>query len=200
MAKKSDAELVEFSAQRLLPEIQIFFAAGRMLTRTRLNLRPSLPWLLETAVLESFALHARALIDFFFKSSRRWKHDALAADYYHPGGWELLCPPPGPWIELVRGPRLDRVGAEIAHLRYDDDVTLDGQARGWPVLQLAGAVGGVLRVFIQSAPSKSLAPGFVEDAWREIPVFVRVGSAGGTPPLWPRSTRRLPADDAASSR
>ena len=124
-------------------------------------------------------------------------HDAFAADYFDSGRWEALRPNAGPWIELVRGPMLDRVGAEIAHLRYDDEITLDAQARGWPVLQLAGAVGGVLRVFLEAAPDQLLAPGFAEDAWREIPVFARVGPAGGTPPLWPQSARRLPANHAA---
>lgn len=190
MAQKAPSQLLEFSELRLLPEIHVFFGAGRLLTRTRLNLRPGLPWLLETTVLESFALHARALIDFFFKPKVTWKHDALASDFFDPGEWESLRPEPGPWIELVRGPRLDRVGTEIAHLRYDDTATLEGHARGWPTLQLTGAIGGVLRVFIENVPANLLCPEFVDEAWREIPVFVRVGPTGATPPLWPRSTRR----------
>lgn len=191
MAQKSQAVLVEFSGQRLLPEVEVFFAAGRMLTRTRMRLRPSLPWLLETSVLEAFALHARSLIDFFFTPSR-WPQDALASHFFEPGRWEALRPKEGPWIELVRG----RVGKEIAHLRYDDVSTLAAQARGWPVLQLAGAVGAVLRVFIEAVPRHLLSPGFVDAAWREIPVFARVGVSGGNPPLWPRPTRRLPAAPA----
>ena len=182
MAQKSQAVLVEFSEQRLLPEVQTFFAAGRMLTRTRLNLRPRLPWLLETSVLESFALHGRALVDFFFPNPTRWKHDALASDFFDAGDWESLRPEAGPWIQLVRG----RVGAEIAHLRYDNEATLEAQARGWPVLQLAGAVGGVLRVFIEAVPTELLSHRFSDDAWREIPVFARVGPAGSNPPLWPQ--------------
>jgi hypothetical protein len=200
VAEVIQADLVSFCEQRLLPEVQLFFAAGRMLTRTRLNLRPRLPWLLETTVLESFALHARALIDFFFKPKRSWPHDALASDFFAPGEWEDLRPEAGPWIQLVRGAKLDRVGAEIAHLRYDDAATLQAQARGWPVLQLAGAVGGVLRVFIETAPRQLMTSAFVDPAWREIPVFVRVGPAGTNPPLWPKSAhRRAGAENATGN-
>jgi hypothetical protein len=164
-------------------------------------LRPGLPALLETAVLESFALHSRALIDFFYKSRGQCRPtDALATDFFNPGEWEALRPHPGPWIALVKGPRLDRVGAEIAHLRYDDESTLEGQARGWPILQLAGAVGSVLRSFIETAPRHLLAPRFVEDAWREIPLFARVSHSGSIPPVWPRAARRTglsrPPDEA----
>jgi hypothetical protein len=103
VAEVTQTDLVKFCEERVLPEVQLFFAAGRMLTRTRLNLRPRLPSLLETTVLESFALHARALIDFFFKPKRSWPHDALASDFFAPGEWEDLRPEAGPWIQLVRG-------------------------------------------------------------------------------------------------
>ena len=191
MAQRSDTELVAFSHDRLLPEIHQFFAAGRELSGLRLNLRPALPWLHETALLESFALHARALIDFFFIPRAKWKNDALARHFFAPqDDWEQRRPDPGPWLELVRGPRLDRVGAEIAHLRYDDAETLDAQARGWPIMQLAGGIGGVVRVFVEDVPPSRVSPSFRESAWREIPAFVRVGSDGVAAPLWPKHAAR----------
>jgi hypothetical protein len=190
MATKSDAELAEFS-RHLLYDVQLFFHEGRALMRARLNLGPQLVWEIEMALVESFALHARSLVDFFFRDKGR-ADDAFAAHYFEPGAWAALRPEPGPWIHEVRHPDLDRFGKEIAHLNYHR-VTLAERAKGWPIAQIAGAVGAVLRLFIEHVSARRVVAEFNEQAWREIPVYSRVrSSSAGIAPFWPQTTATRP--------
>src|SRR5947209_2707252 len=65
------------------------------------------------ALIESCALHARALIHFLWREGAH-KEDGFAADYFEPGRWAALRPPKESTIIGVD----DRVGGEIAHLSY----------------------------------------------------------------------------------
>ena len=186
MANRSDAELIAFS-EHLLYDVQLFFHESRALTRTRLELTPSLPWEIEMALVESFALHARALVDFFFRDKGR-ADDAFASHYFPHGVWAKLRPAQGPWIREVRQPALDRFGKEIAHLNYHR-VTLAEQAKGWPVVQIAGAIGQVVWVFVSNVDPTRVPPEFKGRAEREIPAFARLGGwPGAIAPIWPRAS------------
>lgn len=179
-------ELVTFS-EHLLYDVQLFFHEGRALTRARLDLTPSLPWEVEMALVESFALHARSLVDFFFRDKGR-SDDAFAAHYFEQGEWATLRPQPGPWIREVKHPDLDRFGKEIAHLNYHR-VTLAERAKGWPVVQIAGAIGEALWSFVSNVDPARVSPHFKPHAEREIPVFARLnGWPGAIAPVWPRAS------------
>ena len=183
MSDRSAHELVEFSSH-LLTDVQVFFRAGRMLTRRQLGLSPPLPWEVETALIESFALHTRAFADFFYRDTGR-DDDAFATHYFPPNAWQTIRPAAPRWVQSIRGRGRDRVGKEIVHLTYHR-LTLADDARGWPVVQVAGAVGTVLRVFIEEVDDRLVAPEFKQSVWAEIPVFARVGPRQGTTaPVWP---------------
>jgi hypothetical protein len=185
MPRPTEDELVVFS-RHLLYDVQLFFREGRALVRSRLELSPRMAWEVEMALVESFALHARSLADFFFKDKGR-RDDALAAHYFAPGDWKAIRPEPGPWVLEVKHPELDRVGKEIAHLTYHR-VTLAERAKGWPVAQIAGALGAVLRVFVENVPAQNVTPEFIEEAWREIPVFARLPNVSrAVAPMWPQA-------------
>jgi hypothetical protein len=186
MPSRSDRELIAFS-EHLLYDVQLFFHESRALTRTRLELMPSLPWEVEMALVESFAMHARALVDFFFREKGR-SDDAFASHFFSHRTWEKLRLSQGPWISEVRQPALDRFGKEIAHLNYHR-VTLAEQARGWPVVQIAGAIGEVLWVFGANVDQSRVMTDFKVRAEREIPAFARLGSwPGAIAPVWPRAS------------
>jgi hypothetical protein len=186
MEMRTADELVAFS-EHLLYDVQLFFHEGRALTRTRLALTPSLSWELEMALVESFALHARSLVDFFFKDKGR-RDDAFAAHYFEPGEWAALRPLQGPWIHEVKHPDLDRFGKEIAHLNYHR-VTLAERAKGWPVVQIAGAIGEVLLIFVRFVDQSRVLPHFKAHAEREIPGFARLDRwPGAIAPVWPRAS------------
>jgi hypothetical protein len=113
--------------------------------------------------------------------------DARSSAFSH-RTWEKLRLSQGPWISEVRQPALDRFGKEIAHLNYHR-VTLAEQARGWPVVQIAGAIGEVLWVFGANVDQSRVITDFKVRAEREIPAFARLGSwPGAIAPVWPRAS------------
>lgn len=88
VARLTDQELMAFS-EHLLYDIQLFFHEARVLTRARLELSLTLVWEVEMALVESFALHARSLVDFLFRDKGR-SDDAFAAHFFEPGEAELM--------------------------------------------------------------------------------------------------------------
>jgi hypothetical protein len=189
MAEPTHDELVAFSAH-VLYGVHVLFRSGRSLMRARMGLGRPLAWEVETALLESFALHARALHDFFYKPKRgRHGDDALAMDYVGQRRWEKARPEAGEWSKYIKDPseHLDRVGREVLHLSYWR-LSTDAQAvRGWPVMQIAGEVGAVLRLFIENVADRLVVPNFKGDAMAEIPAFVRISGSGAAPAFWPRA-------------
>jgi hypothetical protein len=181
---RTNHELRLFS-ERLLYEVQVFFRVARLLMRLRLGLARPLPWEAEMALIESFALHARALSDFLYVLKGR-TDDALAADFFAPGKWERLLPDKGPWLELVKRPGFDRAGKEIIHLTYHR-APVSEEAQGWSVAQVSVALGVVVRIFIERVPKSRVTEAFLDGAWREIPAISRVEWRPGVgPPLWPQ--------------
>jgi hypothetical protein len=68
------------------------------------------------ALIESFTIHARALIHFLYPK-RKEDSDVLAADFFDDAGaWPKICQQEEP-IEFGRA--RERVNKEIAHLTYD---------------------------------------------------------------------------------
>jgi len=205
MAPRSSAELVEFS-HRLLHEVQVFFHVGRALIRSRLGLGRPLPWETEMALVESFALHTRALSDFFYKEKRgrQYPDDALAFDFFDQlAQWRRIAPPQGPWLRGIkrsaRDPqdRVDRFGEQLGHLTYKQPAVSD-YARGWPVAQVTHEIGVVLAAFIHAVADAKVAPDFKPKAWREIPAVARIPDEHKALGLWaqPVSIRPFGTDRA----
>jgi hypothetical protein len=201
MASRTDAELVEFSG-RLLHEVQVFFHVSRALIRWRLGLSRPLPWETEMALVESFALHTRALSDFFYVPQRgRHRDNAFAFDFFDsPQGWQRVAPSQGAWLSGIKRSapkaqdRVDRFGEQLGHLTFKQPAVSD-YARGWPVAQVASEIGVALRAFVEAVPDAKVGPDFKQKAWRELPAVVRIPDERKTVGLWARPvvTRRLGA-------
>jgi hypothetical protein len=94
------------------------------------------------ALLESFTLHARGLLQFFFPKAPR-DDDVLAQDYF--GGkpaWEDVrgdMPPALSQIDF-------RVGKEVAHLTYAR-LSVRDEAKGWDIREIAAALTDVAVAF-----------------------------------------------------
>ena len=71
--------------------------------------------ILSNACIESFTIHARALMHFLYPVSER-DSDVLAADFFDDAGYWLKNRPEEP-KEFAKA--RDRVNKEIAHLTYD---------------------------------------------------------------------------------
>ena len=114
------------------------------------------------ALLESFSIHARTLLDFFFPAIAPPPRDddLLASDYFQSAGrWEdVRGELPRDLIDVRR-----RVGKEIAHLTITRlDVT--PETKPWNFPAIAAALDGVFRKFLRSVDPGLLAPDVKKDA------------------------------------
>lgn len=199
--RRRDAELIELSG-RLLHDVQVFFHVSRALVRTAVGFDKPPTWEVETALVESFALHTRALVDFFYanKPSKRDQDNAYAIDFFDPPAvWPSLRPDQGRWLSAIRlralkdvNPNVDRFGEHVGHLTYADRPVSD-YARGWPTVQVTRAIGAAVRVFGEHVDSAKVEPDFKAKARRELPAASKLDEPRQAMALWtpPVAPRRL---------
>ena len=189
-------------SRRLLHDLQVFFHVGRTLTRWQLGLGSTMTWEVQIALIESFALHARELNDFFYVPKRgREPLNAYAFDYFagEKRTWHgALVPAQGPWLSRIKvaakdpAARVDRFGKEIAHLTFEEAIPLTEHAHGWPVMQIANELGTVLRVFVQNVSGVKIDANFKTKALREIPLPARLERVEMGALMWARPIATRP--------
>jgi hypothetical protein len=150
------------------------------------------------ALIESFALHTRALSDFFYVPKRgRHRDNAFAFDFFdQPQQWQKIVPPQGPWLAAIKRAsadpkdRVDRFGEHLGHLTFKRAAVSD-YARGWPVIQVADELGVAVRAFVEHVDDSRVAPDFKAKAWRELPVGARLARVQKAVGIWakPATTR-----------
>lgn len=152
----SEADLRQLT-ETLWYEIQMAFDLGESLALSTGPLGSSIPQVVKNAMLESFTIHVRQLIDFFW--TRRSKHakterDAFATDFFDPGEWDRIRPA----RPAVLGPDLaDKVGWGVAHLTYGRAIATPEQKQ-WPTVVICGALVPAIRTFIENVDPTKLDP------------------------------------------
>ena len=112
---------------------------------------------IKNAVIESFAIHARALIHFLDPKPRIYPKDVLAEDFFpteHDWNKNRLTMPSS--LDLVRF----RVGTEIAHLSYGRQAVVD---KTWDS-QIAEDLIKVVKLFYELVDK-----GLLGDRWKKMP-------------------------------
>ena len=110
---------------------------------------------LHNALVESFAIHLRNMLDFLWHNKPKRKSDwVIAADFFpSPSDWEKLRPE-------ISQPLLDsrvRAAKEIAHLTYAR-LAVEPAEKDWDVRQIANEVTRVVETFIRHVPMQFLGP------------------------------------------
>jgi hypothetical protein len=141
---RTDAELVAVS-EHLHYEITMFFG-----TANALAIGLCAQGLLANVFIESFTLHARALLAFFYSDKPR-EDDVVAEDYVT--DWGSKRPVESPSLHTVH----TRVGKEVAHLTYAR-LWVAQEAKRWRFLELAKELGGVVNAFLELVSDKRLGP------------------------------------------
>lgn len=142
-----------------------------------------LPWAREMALIEAFALHSRAMIEFLWR--RRLADggprpsDVLAEDFFDIGAWDAQCPQ----RQTVLADVSKRVGREVVHLTYHRQ-QLTAEARAWPFGEIAGSIGRCVRVFIQSVGRDHVAKDFKVLAFDALPTYLQGPAVIGFPPTY----------------
>ena len=107
-------------------------------------------WLVN-ALLESFVIHFRALLDFFYPPDNAKKDDVLAEDYFDDDGWEKIKPQLSDALTRAK----TRAHKEVAHLTYARlDVT--PETKGWAFIEIANEMNKVMEVFLKNVPKNRL--------------------------------------------
>jgi hypothetical protein len=101
-------------------------------------------------LIESFAVHARGLHDFFWRDRTKdsFETDAFAADFCSPSGWEKArgeVPP-----HLAETMARKRFGAEVMHLTYKR-ISGITERKLWPCGEIYGELAGALARFAHAA-------------------------------------------------
>ncbi len=141
----TDQQLLDYSEEHLLYEFHIFRWVAE-------NLPPDKGFQL-SALLESFAIHLRNLIDFFYTQPGDARNDdVVAADFFDPASaWNLGAIP-----KSLNDAR-ERANKEISHITYRRKGATD-PTKPWPVAALFGEVHTIAQKFGAGASSKKLHP------------------------------------------
>jgi hypothetical protein len=101
--------------------------------------------ILNNCVVQSFALHARNLIDFFYTAPQ--KDDVVAAHFFSkPDGWHAVSPAIAPILATAK----TRANKEISHLTYSR-CSVAPEDKPWPATGIVSALDKVLAVFCEHA-------------------------------------------------
>lgn len=107
---------------------------------------------LNNAVLESFTLHARILLNFLYAWEPK-PDDVIAEDYFdEPSQWLTVRPEKTETLNVMIP---TRVGKEVAHLTYARlDIT--AEAKQWPFIQIANEINTVFNAFLNNVAKNRL--------------------------------------------
>lgn len=144
----SDKELLDYSGEHLLYELQIF----RWLVE---NIPGKQKGFELSALLESFVVHLRNLIDFFY-GKREHPDDVVASEFFDsPGAWAPGAKPPS--LETAG----ERANKEVSHITSKRKAGMHPD-KPWKPGELFSAIQDVAKVFAATASPKKLHSGVKE--------------------------------------
>jgi hypothetical protein len=104
------------------------------------------------ALLESFVIHVRALMDFLYAPENAQADDVLAEDFFQsPELWTNLRPTLSELLSEAKR----RAGKEIAHLTYAR-LHVTPETKPWHFVQIANELSAVINVFLQNVSRDKL--------------------------------------------
>jgi hypothetical protein len=148
----SDDKLLEYSEEHVRYEIAMFFNTGSLLlhwNQTKIEPQP-LREVLRHTVIESFAVHCKNLIDFFYDETP-FGTDVIAKDFFIGNQFT-------PSFPAAASPRLKdakrRADKEVSHLT-SERIAGTPPEKAWPAPELLSEVRDLLLQFVQqAAPTK----------------------------------------------
>lgn len=154
----SDSYLLEYSGEHLLYEYWMLIRCAEFLANRHEHIQCAVEdsETITNVLVESFAIHLRNLITFFYGDSKKyWPTDVLAIDYFEDGGWSKLRPPKSEMLARAE----TRAHKQIAHLTTERYAGLHEEKK-WHILSLSEEVKIITRIFIGGAAESRLAPNF----------------------------------------
>ena len=113
---------------------------------------------LPNALIESFGIHVRGVMDFLYDDTPKFEDDVVAQDFFPSASdWVNIRPQPS---ELLLTAKY-RAGKEVVHLTYARLAVIP-DTKPWPFVALANEVTSVMEVFLKKVPKEKLG-----SQWRE---------------------------------
>ena len=107
---------------------------------------------LKKAFIESFALHYRNLMDFFYPNNPR-EDDVLASHFIKEGvNWDAIRP-----VFTNFGKNRRRVGKEVAHLTYAR-ISVLPEEKEWNRAEAAGEIITIFSLFLENIRDDLIGP------------------------------------------
>jgi hypothetical protein len=148
--------LQRYSKEHLLYEVQMFFRVGHLLMTGQIQTsQPELAVVLHNAVMESFVLHLRNLLDFFYTPPR--KTDVSATMFYDSGH----LPPDFPPESVILNKAHRRAHKEMTHITTERHWE-GNPAKVWEFHRILREVKPLMEKFLQTASAARLHPDFIE--------------------------------------
>jgi hypothetical protein len=143
--KRSDVQL-RAASDHLFYEIQMLMGVAGVLGTGALGQS-----IVANALLESFTVHLRALLDFFY-AENPYPTDVVAEDFFAtPGQWTSMRAS----ISLVLSKARGRVNKEVAHLTYDRQL-VPADNKPWEFPKLAAEIGALVDLFLANVDKRLL--------------------------------------------
>ena len=108
--------------------------------------------IINNALLESFTIHSRILLDFLYSTNPR-EDDVIAEDFLDDDNWDSIRPKKTKTLESIHF----RVGKEVAHLTIARH-KVTPESKQWPFIEIANNVNPVFTKFIEMVPTEKLDP------------------------------------------
>lgn len=153
-----EARLYRFSKEHLLYELRMFRVLAKIFIEGKLMLNSNSAEIRETvnnSLVESFAIHSRNLIDFFYRD--KGKSDDIFASYYFddPDQWTKVRPVEDTKLTGIIRTRANKEVGHLTALRLN----VEAHKKGWDEIarQAFPFLGEVLLAFVNAASSRYLA-------------------------------------------
>ena len=147
----SDSDLGAFSKQHIQYEISMLWGCGQLLMRDLQGASPDLITLLRNALLESFAIHLRNLVDFLCPGQNVKDTDVLADDFFPHGKRPATFPSLPDDLKLAR----ERAHKQVSHLT-SGRLNEGDPGKNWSTVALTKEVLDVLNKFVLQASAAKL--------------------------------------------
>ncbi|MBZ5511693.1 MAG: hypothetical protein LAN70_11060 [Acidobacteriia bacterium] len=151
----SDAELLDYSGYHLVYEVQMLFVTAALMTRATGRITPvgEEERVVRFALLESFSLHLRNLIDLFYPNPKKKPHstDVLADDFFQARKRPSTFPAISQSLTRAR----ERASKEVAHLTKER-IAGTPPEKEWRFLELTGEMCNILDEFVRAASPEKL--------------------------------------------
>lgn len=106
---------------------------------------------LTNALLESFVVHVRGVMDFLYNDTPQ-KDDVVAQDYFSSTEeWINIRPELSGHLSTAKS----RAGKEVAHLTYAR-LAVTQDTKPWPYGAIANEITSVIQIFLQKVPREKL--------------------------------------------